>query len=129
MAVYIIAVRIVAMSKPTPPALGEPELPATNLPGNDVRHPEPRQEHPARRTLLQLPLLQVFFTYMLVLDPLRRPSLLTFTHLDLLFRPYSLVSPTNLVMTGTLTAHDSRVNSLPEIPFSQFAQQSRIEYL
>src|SRR5215216_1032484 len=37
--------------------------------------------------------------------------------------------PTNLVMTGTLTATDSRVNSLPEIPFSRFAQQSRIEYL
>src|SRR5215218_1651288 len=73
--------------QPPPPALGEPELPATNLPGNDIRHPEPRQEHPARRTLLQLPLLQVFFTYMLVLDPLRRPSLLTFTHLDLLFPP------------------------------------------
>jgi hypothetical protein len=32
-------------------------------------------------------------------------------------------------MTGTLTATDSRVNSLPEIPFSRFAQQSRIEYL
>jgi hypothetical protein len=49
---------------------------------------------------------------MLVLDPLRRPSLLTFTHLDLLFRPYSLASPANLVMTGTLMATDARVNSL-----------------
>src|SRR5215218_2852853 len=73
MAVYMTAVRIVAMSNP--PALGEPELPARNLPGNDVRHPESSQEHPARRTLLQLALLQVFFSYVLVLNPLRGPPL------------------------------------------------------
>ena len=128
MAVYMTAVRIVAMSNP--PALGEPELPARNLPGYDVCHPEPSQEHPARSTLLQLALFQVFFPYILVLDPLSSPSLLT-------FHPYgphfpariSHVLPTNLVMTGPLTATDSRVNSLPEIPFSRFAQQSRIEYL
>ena len=115
MAVYMTAVRIVAMSNP--PALGEPELPARNLPGYDVCHPEPSQEHPARSTLLQLALFQAFFPYILVLDPLSSPSLLT-------FHPYgphfpariSHVLPTNLVMTGPLTATDSRVNSLPEIP-------------
>src|SRR5215212_1593478 len=35
----------------------------------------------------------------------------------------------NLVMGGTLTGADSRVNSLPEISFPRFAQQCRIEYL
>src|ERR687889_916693 len=33
--------------QPPPPALGEPELPARNLPGNDVCHPKPSQEYPA----------------------------------------------------------------------------------
>src|SRR5829696_6052098 len=80
--------------QPTPPAFGESELPAPDLPGNDVCYPEPRQEHPACCSLLQLPLLQVFFPYILVLDPLRPPPLLTFTHLALLLptvfpmRPY-----------------------------------------
>jgi hypothetical protein len=128
MAVYMTAVRIVAMSNP--PALGEPELPARNLPGYDVCHPEPSQEHPARSTLLQLALFQVFFPYILVLDPLSSPSLLTFHSYGPHFPArISHVLPTNLVMTGPLTATDSRVNSLPEIPFSRFAQQSRIEYL
>ena len=128
MAVYMTAVRIVAMSNP--PALGDPELPARNLPGYDVCHPEPSQEHPARSTLLQLALFQVFFPYILVLDPLSSPSLLTFHSYGPHFPArISHVLPTNLVMTGPLTATDSRVNSLPEIPFSRFAQQSRIEYL
>src|SRR5215213_4768459 len=65
--------------QPTPPALREPEFPAPNLPGDDVCHPESRQEHPTRHPALQLAMLQVFFSYILVLDPLRRPPL-GFTH-------------------------------------------------
>jgi hypothetical protein len=126
MAVYMTAVRIVAMSNP--PALGEPELSARNLPGYDVCHPDPSQEHAARSTLLQLALFQVFFPYILVLDPLSSLSLLTF-HSSGPPARISHMLPTNLIMTGPLTATDSRVNSLPEIPFSRFAQQSTIEYL
>src|SRR5215208_346770 len=87
MAVYMTAVRIVAMSNPPHPPPAGPDWQARNLPGNDVCHPEPRQEYPASCSLLQLPLLQVFFSYILVLDPLCSPSFLTFTHLDLLFQP------------------------------------------
>src|SRR5215207_3007893 len=114
----------------TPSALGEPELPARNLPGNDVCHPESRQKHPARRTLLQLPLLQVFITYMLVLDPLRRPSLLTFTHLDLLFPPVFPRVPYQPRNDRDINGNRySRQQSVGEISFSRIAQPSMMAYL
>ena len=84
MAVYMTAVRIVAMSNP--PALGEPEVPAGKLPGDDVCNPESRQEHPAGRTLLQLALLHVLFSDPFVLDSTRSFSLcFRLAHLDLHF--------------------------------------------
>ena len=73
----------------TPPALGEPEVPARKLTGDNVRHPQSCQEYPAGRTFLQLALLQVLSPDPFVLDPSRlfmssfgsTPS--RFTHLDL----------------------------------------------
>src|SRR5215210_5646725 len=71
MAVYMTAVRIVARSRPPHPPSASPNCQPPICP--EMTYATPR---PASRTLLQLPMLQVFFPYVLVLDPLRRSPLL-----------------------------------------------------
>src|SRR5215211_4199135 len=129
MAVYMTAVRIVAMSKPPQPPSASPNCQPTNPPEMTYATPSP-----ARSTQPAAPFCNCRCSrYSSPTCSYSTPCVVRLSSRSLIwtsfFRPYSLVSPNYLVMTGTLTGHDSRVNSLPEIPFSQFAQQSRIEYL
>jgi hypothetical protein len=129
MAVYIMAVRIVAMSRPPHPPSASPNCQPEISPEMTYATPSP-----ARSTQPAAPFCNCrCCRYSSPTCSYSTPCVVRLSSRSLIWtsfsRPYSLVSPTNLVITGTLTGTDPRVNSLPEIPFSRFAQQSRIEYL
>src|SRR5919112_3510955 len=129
MAVYMTAVRIVAMSNPPHPPSASPNCQPPISPEMTYATPSPaRSTQPAapfcnwRCSRYSSPT----FSY-------STPCVVRLSSRSLIWTSFPArilcASPTNLVMTGTLTATDSRVNSLPEISFSKFAQQNRIEYL
>src|SRR5215204_5454130 len=129
MAVYIIAVRIVAMSNPPHPPSASPNCQPLISPEMTYATPSP-----ARSTQPAAPFCSCRCSrYSSPTCSYWPPASSVSPHVHSSGPPFpariSHTPPTNLVMTGTLTATNSRVNSLPEIPFSRFAQQSRIEYL
>src|SRR5215213_8574413 len=124
MAVYIVAVRIVAMSKPPHPPSASPNCQPEISPEMTYATPSP-----ARSTQPAAPFCNWRCS---------RYSSPTFSYSTpcLVCLPRSLIhaslprAPTsNLVMRSTLMATDPRVNSPSEISLSRFAQQSKIEYL
>jgi hypothetical protein len=92
MHVYMTAMKMVAISRPPPAALGQPEVPAGEVARDHIGDAEAREQHPARRPRAQLALVEIALVRALVarsvdLTPLGR-------HLSPLFLPPLEEAPT-----------------------------------